>query len=152
MFIPVLPRSLLDYVCSPVPFVVGVLSIYRKIVDTMPMEEVIYVDLDADKISGEDDRKIFPESERKVMEKSLKQIIQKDKGRKSFKLDNQEVAEVFLQFFLRGFGDYRRYMTDSKSGDKAKIFDLELFIKSRPKAIKKVSSLTALMLKIIKVL
>jgi hypothetical protein len=150
VFIPVLPRSLIDYVCSPVPFVVGVLSIYRKIVDTMPMEEVIYVDLDTDKIIGEDDRKHFPEADRKIMEKALKQIIQREKGLlivsssiyniigKS--IDKHEVAETFLQFFLRNFGDYRKYMTDS---NKKKVFNSAAFLKNKAKASKKVSSFLA---------
>jgi hypothetical protein len=135
VFIPVLPRSLLDYVCSPVPFVVGVLSIYRKIVDTMPMEEVIYVDLDSDKIIGQDDRKIFPETDRKITEKALKQIIIREKG-KPIRLDNKQVAEIFLQFFLRNFGDYRKYMIDSKKTND-KIFDSSGFIKNKPKSSKK---------------
>ena len=41
------------------------------------MEEVVYVDLDHDKIIGEDDRKTFPEADKKYMEKNLKTIIQK---------------------------------------------------------------------------
>jgi hypothetical protein len=112
-------------VCSPVPFVVGVLSIYRKIIDTMPMEEVVYVDLDHDKIIGEDDRKTFPESDKKYMEKNLKTIIQKGKP-----IVKEQVAEAFLEFFLKNFGDYRKFM-------KNKEFDSAGFIKSRAKASKK---------------
>ncbi|KAL0478267.1 hypothetical protein AKO1_008526, partial [Acrasis kona] len=129
VFIPVLPKSLIDYVCSPVPFVVGVLSIHKSIVDTMPMEEVLFVDLDHDKITGDDDRKVFPEQDKKTMEKALKAAYQKDKP-----IQNKDIVEIFLQFFLRNFGCYRKYLNNTGDG---KSFDSEAFLKSKSKSSRK---------------
>lgn len=48
-------------VCAPMPFVAGVLSVYSDQVMAMPMEEVVLVDLDGDRIvSPFQDYSIFP--------------------------------------------------------------------------------------------
>ncbi len=46
VFIPVLPASLIDMCCAPMPFVVGVLSSYLPEVMKLPLDDVLMVDLD----------------------------------------------------------------------------------------------------------
>ena len=41
VFIPVLPNSMLDYCCAPMPFVVGILRSSLQTVLDMPKEEVL---------------------------------------------------------------------------------------------------------------
>jgi hypothetical protein len=43
IFIPVLPESLVHYCCAPMPFIVGVHSSSLYLLETMPLEEVIYL-------------------------------------------------------------------------------------------------------------
>lgn len=46
VFIPVLPSSLLDYCCAPMPFIIGILAnSYPKLMN-LPLEEVVFIDLD----------------------------------------------------------------------------------------------------------
>ena len=40
VFIPVLPNSMIDYCCAPMPFVIGILTSSLPKVLTMPIEEV----------------------------------------------------------------------------------------------------------------
>jgi len=51
IFIPVLPPSMLNYCCAPMPFVIGVLKTNMDEVNQLPMDDVVLVDLD--------DRKLF---------------------------------------------------------------------------------------------
>jgi hypothetical protein len=127
IFIPVLPKSLIDYVCSPVPFLVGVLDIYKALVQSMPMEEVVFIDLDADKIVGGDDSKMLPSN---TIVKKLDSIKKASKG----KIDNREIANTFLEFFLMNFGDYRKYIV---SGTDGYTFSFEKFLKSKGRKEKK---------------
>ncbi|XP_029995493.1 DENN domain-containing protein 2C isoform X1 [Sphaeramia orbicularis] len=50
-FVPVLPANMLDISCSPTPFLIGVLSPYLPELLELPIEEVLIVDLCADKLS-----------------------------------------------------------------------------------------------------
>lgn len=122
VFIPVVPKPLLEYVCSPVPFIVGVLSIHKGIVETLPMEEVVIIDLDCDKIAGGDDVKILPAKSFAALTKKLQTI------RASAKINNEDVADAFLCFFIEHFGDYRSYMSKE---DTNFVFNETKFLKSK---------------------
>lgn len=124
VFIPVLPKSLLEYVCSPVPFIVGVLSIYKGIVETLPMEEVVIIDLDADKVIDGDNTKIIPSKSLTALTKKLQSIASNQV------VINEDVADAFLGFFSEHFGDYRSFMTPK---DDSFTFDETKFLKSKSK-------------------
>ncbi|XP_074920902.1 DENN domain-containing protein 2C isoform X2 [Chelonoidis abingdonii] len=47
-YIPVLPASMIDIVCSPTPFLIGILSCSLPQLQDLPIEEVLIVDLCAD--------------------------------------------------------------------------------------------------------
>ena len=50
VFIPVLPSSLIDFVCSPLPYIIGISPACIKQIDTMEtMEEAVIIDLDKKK-------------------------------------------------------------------------------------------------------
>ncbi len=72
-----MPRSLLEYCCSPTPFLVGVLAIHMHIVLQLPLEEVLLVDLDNAKLTGQDDGKLLPESQYKTLRNTLQPLVQK---------------------------------------------------------------------------
>jgi len=61
VFIPILPPSMLDIVCAPMPFILGVLDISCPTISNMPVEEAIYVDLDNRVVIGKiDDYMMLP--------------------------------------------------------------------------------------------
>ena len=50
VFIPVLPSSLIDFVCSPLPYIIGINPSCIKQIETMEtMEEALIVDLEKKK-------------------------------------------------------------------------------------------------------
>jgi hypothetical protein len=52
IFIPILPQQCLSYCCAPMPFLVGVHSSHLEELNSMPLEEVVLVDLDNDSVIG----------------------------------------------------------------------------------------------------
>lgn len=52
IFIPILPRTLINYTCAPMPFIAGVHSPTVPLVKKLPLEQVIYVDLDNNSASA----------------------------------------------------------------------------------------------------
>lgn len=104
IYIPILPPHLIDYVCSPIPFIIGLLSI--KPLNNMETDTVCICDLD---------------------QKQLKFIIKDKKFNppklpcniKQFKKDKS-----FLNLFLSMIGNYRKYIKDKK-------FDQEKFLKDK---------------------
>lgn len=47
IFIPVLPSSLLNYVCAPMPYIIGLLSHQVDSISNLPVGDVLFVDLDS---------------------------------------------------------------------------------------------------------
>jgi len=45
IFIPIIPQSLINYCCAPMPFVIGVHSSMMKQVQSMPLEKVSRIDV-----------------------------------------------------------------------------------------------------------
>jgi hypothetical protein len=72
IYIPVLPPSMISYCCAPMPFVIGVLSSQIPEVNSMPIDEVLMVDLDKDELYGINDFGLFPPFVRDPLIKALK--------------------------------------------------------------------------------
>lgn len=130
IFIPVLPKKLLDYCCAPMPFVVGVQAAVYPQVTKLPIEEVFFVNLDEGTTSPTDDLTPLPAVPATTLRASLERIVAVCKKNGS-SLDTDAIAETFLQFFLSLFSDFRRFMR--VSGTTA-TFDKEGFLASRPAA------------------
>uniref|UniRef100_A0A2K5I843 UDENN domain-containing protein n=1 Tax=Colobus angolensis palliatus TaxID=336983 RepID=A0A2K5I843_COLAP len=73
-YIPVLPASMIDIVCSPTPFLIGILSCCLPQLQDLPIEEVLIVDLCADKFLQEvsDEDEILPPK----LQAALMQILE----------------------------------------------------------------------------
>lgn len=55
VFIPVLPTSMIDYVCAPMPFVAGVLEAHRGLLLQQPMDRCVFVEVErGGKVRGDD--------------------------------------------------------------------------------------------------
>ncbi|NXU50315.1 DEN2C protein, partial [Turnix velox] len=138
-YIPVLPASMIDIVCSPTPFLIGILSCSLPQLHDLPIEEVLIVDLCADKflhsmtlVSDEDE--ILPHK----LQAALVQVLEERSEILSHEQNdaqgdvplNSLVSEAFVQFFVELVGHYSLHMAVSERGER--VFQRELFRKSHP--------------------
>uniref|UniRef100_A0A3P9HM67 DENN domain containing 2B n=1 Tax=Oryzias latipes TaxID=8090 RepID=A0A3P9HM67_ORYLA len=117
-FIPVLPGSMLDIVCCPTPFLVGLLSSSLPKLKELPVEEVSAV----------------PNVFFSALEQALEQrndIINQDSDSESddeYNSLNSLVSESFIRFFLETIGHYSLFITQNERGER--VFQREPFRKS----------------------
>ncbi|XP_072515870.1 DENN domain-containing protein 2B isoform X2 [Salminus brasiliensis] len=87
-FIPVLPTSMVDIVCCPTPFLVGILSSSLPKLKELPVEEALMVDLGTDKFIRQldDEASLLPRKLQAALEQALEQrndIINQDSDSES---------------------------------------------------------------------
>ncbi|XP_069094834.1 DENN domain-containing protein 2C [Pleurodeles waltl] len=132
-YIPVLPASMIDIVCSPTPFLIGILSCSLTLLDDLPVEEVLIVDLCGNnfrqQISDEDS--ILPHK----LQAALVQILEQRNDilfhEQHFSEDvtlNSLVSEAFVRFFVEIVGHYSLHMYVNEKGER--IFQRDSFRKS----------------------
>ncbi|CAO2599463.1 DENN domain-containing protein 2C [Lemmus lemmus] len=126
-YIPVLPASMIDIVCSPTPFLIGILSCSLPHLQDLPIEEVCALrrltQCASSKVSDEDE--ILPPK----LQAALVQILE-DRVL-SFETDvtlNSLVSEAFVRFFVELVGHYSLNMTVTERGER--VFLREPFRKS----------------------
>ncbi|XP_078500252.1 DENN domain-containing protein 2D isoform X2 [Lissotriton helveticus] len=69
-FIPVLPKNLIDTVCCPTPFMIGVQTQWKDLVSDLPMEEVLLVDLCEGKLlkkAGDEENIVPPKLQKEML-------------------------------------------------------------------------------------
>ena len=116
VFVPILPKKLLEFVCSPTPYIVGILSgDVQKILSPdseMTIEHAFIYDLDIGKILRNDvitdDDKIMPPYFLSILKSVLEQFFA-DTNKSS-------ISDVFLNLFILMFGHYRNQMEADVSG------------------------------------
>ncbi|NXJ88719.1 DEN2C protein, partial [Corythaixoides concolor] len=133
-YIPVLPTSMIDIACSPTPFLIGILSCSLPQLQDLPIEEVLIVDLCADKFLKEvsDEDEILPHK----LQAALVQILEERSEILSHELSdtpgdmplNSLVSEAFVQFFVEIVGHYSLHMNVTEKGER--VFQREPFHKS----------------------
>lgn len=104
IFIPILPPHLIDYLCSPIPFIIGVLS--TKALNSLDTDTICICNLDQQELQ-------FVIKDKKFKPPKLPCNI------KQFKKDKN-----FLNLFLTMIGNYRKYFNGKK-------FDQEKFLKEK---------------------
>lgn len=136
-FIPVLPTSMVDIVCCPTPFLVGILSSSLPKLKELPVEEALMVDLGTDRFirQMDDEASLLPRKLQAALEQSLEQrndIINQDSDSESDEECstslNSVVSEAFIRFFLETIGHYSLFLTQGERGER--IFQREPFRKS----------------------
>uniref|UniRef100_A0A671NAU3 Suppression of tumorigenicity 5 protein-like n=1 Tax=Sinocyclocheilus anshuiensis TaxID=1608454 RepID=A0A671NAU3_9TELE len=136
-FIPVLPTSMVDIVCCPTPFLVGILSSSLPKLKELPVEEALMVDLGTDRFirQMDDEASLLPRKLQAALEQSLEQrndIISQDSDSESDEECttslNSVVSEAFIRFFLETVGHYSLFLTQGERGER--IFQREAFRKS----------------------
>uniref|UniRef100_A0A4W5LNB5 DENN domain containing 2B n=1 Tax=Hucho hucho TaxID=62062 RepID=A0A4W5LNB5_9TELE len=135
-FIPVLPASMVDIVCCPTPFLVGLLSSSLPKLKDLPVEEALMVDLGTDRFlrQMDDEASLLPRKLQSALELALEQrndIINQDTDSESDEECNSLnslVSEAFIRFFLETIGHYSLFLTQSERGERS--FQREAFRKS----------------------
>lgn len=145
VLIPVLPNVLINYCAAPMPFVLGILQDQVEVVQELPLEEVVFVYLDENKVVGVDveDEILLPESisglknalsQAKVDAGSFPSIsgaTVAEQMHKDFRL-SAILSEAVDQFWTTSWvGQYRRFIVHDAS--RKIIFDKTNFIKAAPK-------------------
>uniref|UniRef100_A0A8C6J2V0 Uncharacterized protein n=1 Tax=Melopsittacus undulatus TaxID=13146 RepID=A0A8C6J2V0_MELUD len=129
-YIPVLPTSMIDIVCSPTPFLIGILSCSLPQLQDLPIEEVLIVDLCADKFLQEvsDEDEILPHKLQAALVQVLEERSEILSHQQSEVPLNSLVSEAFVQFFVEIVGHYSLHMNVTERGER--VFQRELFRKS----------------------
>ncbi|KAJ8784744.1 hypothetical protein J1605_008095 [Eschrichtius robustus] len=134
-YIPVLPASMIDIVCSPTPFLIGILSCSLPQLQDLPIEEVLIVDLCADKFLQEvsDEDEILPPKLQaaliQILEERNEILAQEQKSLQAEDVTlNSLVSEAFVRFFVELVGHYSLSMTVTEHGER--VFQREPFRKS----------------------
>ncbi|XP_069383198.1 DENN domain-containing protein 2C isoform X2 [Paralichthys olivaceus] len=137
-FVPVLPASMLDISCSPTPFLIGVLAPCLPQLLELPIEEVLIVDLCADKfvIQLDDEDCILPSKLQAALQQILEEradiLSQEDGDRFGGQPDDLSslVSEGFVRFFVELVGHYPFHMVESSNGSRE--LQRDSFRKSHP--------------------
>lgn len=154
VFIPVLPVRMITFVCAPVPFVVGLLSLHLDNLAEQAdgMEEVIMVDLDhGNVVPPATDYKLLPEdylspfiysiqAAKKLLDESVKKfnlrnIINRSlaKTHQSSECEEPETIQKILQDGLSAF--IRKTVGHFGSFVRREGFDKSEFIKYKPELV-----------------
>ncbi|KAL3842025.1 hypothetical protein ACJMK2_020094 [Sinanodonta woodiana] len=127
-FIPVLPSQMIDVVCSPVPYIIGITSSQLQKALSLPIEELLVVDLDKKALlrTQGDEGTLIP----KKMQKALKSALNMYKIDADVKsCQSLMIAEAFIRFFLEAVGHYGDYLTVQDGQPR---FNKEEFISNTP--------------------
>ncbi|XP_028306399.1 DENN domain-containing protein 2A isoform X2 [Gouania willdenowi] len=122
-YIPVLPPSMLDIVCTPTPFIVGLLSSSLPRLKELPIEEVLVVDLGNSRFLRQldDEDSILPHK----LQAALEHVLDK---RRELACENGDlpndssslssvVSEAFVRFFVEMVGHFSLFMSGVERDD-----------------------------------
>jgi hypothetical protein len=113
IFIPILPKKLIDFVCAPMPFVVGIHKSYMP--DELMLGGVVVVDVDSNTVLCDSENPItpLPEKSGSRLSKHLRKIMSVDTSAKlsmNAELDKRAVCDAFCSFFVSIMKNYKDYM------------------------------------------
>ncbi|XP_004382507.1 DENN domain-containing protein 2A [Trichechus manatus latirostris] len=122
-YVPVLPPSMIDIVCSPTPFLIGLLASTLPLLQELPLEEVLVVDLDNNRFlrQMDDEDSILPRKLQAALEHVLEQRNELASEHEDGPPDgrpgpessplNVVVSEAFVRFFVEIVGHYSLFLT-----------------------------------------
>lgn len=132
-YIPVLPPSMIDIVCSPTPFLIGLLSSSLPRLKELPVEEVLLVDLGNNRFlrQMEDEDSILPRKLQAALEQILEQrnelATEVDQvsanGQQDSSSLNDIVSEAFVRFFVEIVGHYSLFMVPGEQDERTLLRD-----------------------------
>uniref|UniRef100_A0A8C2Z5X3 UDENN domain-containing protein n=1 Tax=Cyclopterus lumpus TaxID=8103 RepID=A0A8C2Z5X3_CYCLU len=119
-YIPVLPSAMLDIVCTPTPFIVGLLSSSLPQLTELPLEEVLVVDLGNSRFLRQldDEDSILPSKLQSALETVLERRRELANERGGDTPDSGHlstvVSEAFVRFFVELVGHYPLFTTGER--------------------------------------
>ncbi|XP_070784696.1 DENN domain-containing protein 2A-like [Enoplosus armatus] len=120
-YIPVLPSAMLDIVCTPTPFIVGLLSSSLPQLTELPLEEVLVVDLGNSRFLRQldDEDSILPSKLQSTLENVLerRRELANERGGDTpsdFGHLSTVVSEAFVRFFVELVGHYPLFITSER--------------------------------------
>ncbi|XP_056132658.1 DENN domain-containing protein 2A-like [Lampris incognitus] len=120
-YIPVLPSAMLDIVCTPTPFIVGLLSSSLPQLTDLPLEEVLVVDLGKSRLLRQldDEDTILPPKLQSALENVLerRRDLANERGGDSPNDSvhlSTVVSEAFVRFFLELVGHYPLFIISER--------------------------------------
>ncbi|KAB0375944.1 hypothetical protein FD755_012587 [Muntiacus reevesi] len=141
-YIPVLPPSMIDIVCSPTPFLIGLLTSSLPLLRELPLEEVLVVDLVNNRFlrQMDDEDSILPRKLQVALEHILEQrndlASEQDEGPPDGKRGpessplNEVVSEAFVRFFVEIVGHYSLFLTAGEREERTLQLQREAFRKA----------------------
>ncbi|XP_074482280.1 DENN domain-containing protein 2A-like isoform X2 [Sebastes fasciatus] len=120
-YIPVLPSAMLDIVCTPTPFIVGLLSSSLPQLTELPLEEVLVVDLGNSRFLRQldDEDSILPSKLQSALENVLERRRELANERGGDTPGDSShlstvVSEAFIRFFVELVGHYPLFITGER--------------------------------------
>uniref|UniRef100_A0A8D3CPY4 UDENN domain-containing protein n=1 Tax=Scophthalmus maximus TaxID=52904 RepID=A0A8D3CPY4_SCOMX len=123
-YIPVLPSAMLDIVCTPTPFIVGLLSSCLPQLTELPLEEVLVVDLGNSRFLRQldDEDSILPSKLQSALENVLERRRELGIGPQQSSSFNflhlspvlAVVPEAFVRFFVELVGHYPLFIVGER--------------------------------------
>uniref|UniRef100_A0A8C7QCE4 UDENN domain-containing protein n=1 Tax=Oncorhynchus mykiss TaxID=8022 RepID=A0A8C7QCE4_ONCMY len=114
-YIPVLPPAMLDIVCTPTPFIVGLLSSSLPQLTELPLEEVLVVDLGNSRFLRQldDEDTILPSKLQSALETVLerRRELASERGGDDSGHLSTVVSEAFVRFFVELVSHYPLFIT-----------------------------------------
>ncbi|XP_021119358.1 DENN domain-containing protein 2A isoform X3 [Heterocephalus glaber] len=141
-YIPVLPPAMIDIVCSPTPFLIGLLASSLPLLQELPLEEVLVVDLINNRFlrQMEDEDSILPRKLQVALEHILEQrnelACDQDGGSPDFEHGpecsplSEVVSEAFVRFFVEVVGHYSLFLTPGAGEWEERALQREAFRKA----------------------
>ncbi|XP_077357154.1 DENN domain-containing protein 2A-like isoform X2 [Festucalex cinctus] len=114
-YIPVLPSSMLDMVCTPTPFLVGLLSSSLPQLSKLPREEVLLVHLGKSRFikQMDDEDSILPSK----LQSALENVLERRRELAGGDHLSTVVSEAFVRFFVELVGHYPLFFFNEREDD-----------------------------------
>ena len=129
IFVPILPRSWIDYVTAPMPFICGVHDSMLDEVLQQPIEDaMVFMKLDTGEImTVGDEQGTLPQGPGAKLEKTLSKLLADlNKSRMLSDVFNSAVRDAFMVFMLDVFGGYRPHIATASPLSKSTDFELDV--------------------------
>ncbi|XP_051890627.1 DENN domain-containing protein 2C-like [Pristis pectinata] len=135
-YIPVLPAVMIDIACSPTPFLIGILSNSVPLLNDLPIEEVLVVDLCADRFLRrmDDEDSILPHKLQAalvhIFEQKNEMLASEEEAEGGDAQNSLStlVSEACVRFFVEIAGHYSLHMSVNEKGERS--FQRDAFRKS----------------------
>eukprot|EP01125_Pyxidicula_operculata_P001589 TRINITY_DN11437_c0_g1_i1.p1 TRINITY_DN11437_c0_g1~~TRINITY_DN11437_c0_g1_i1.p1 ORF type:complete len:908 (-),score=115.64 TRINITY_DN11437_c0_g1_i1:17-2740(-) len=124
IFIPILPRALLEFVEAPMPYLIGILDSVRPALEDREIEEgtiLLNFETGEFEMTNPETSNYLPDDAEASLRKNLDRLMQSNIKGQSF---NKIVAHCFLRFWTESFHQYNKFFEDN-------VFNATKFVRSR---------------------